>query len=135
MIFAFLCHCCFIELSALLIPKSLERSLVISILKFNLIEKNVLNGDLISGKLCVCQVTRFLVEQTAALGSRREMMANLKNFETELTGAWKHSCESASVLQHNSNCCLHYKAGVDKTLLFLGLLLSSSQVISDICGD
>ena len=84
MIFAFLCHCCFIELSALLIPKSLERSLVISILKLNLSEKNVLNGDLISGKLCVCQVTSFLVEQTAALGSRREMMANLKILKQNL---------------------------------------------------
>lgn len=47
-------------------------------------KKNVLNGDLISGKLCVCQVARFLVEQTAAPRSRGEVMANLKILKQKL---------------------------------------------------
>lgn len=66
MIFAFLlCRCCFIEFPALLIPKSLKKNLLISILKFNWSGKNALQDYLIVGKQCVCQMATFLVDYSS----------------------------------------------------------------------
>lgn len=71
MIFAFLlCCCCFIELPALLIPKSFKKKPKknqlshSTFLNFSLSEKNVLKDYLIIGKPCVFQKARFLVDSS-----------------------------------------------------------------------
>lgn len=61
-----LCRCYFIELPALLIPKSLKKKNLCwsTFLNFNFSEKNVLKDYLIVGKPCVCQRARFLMDSS-----------------------------------------------------------------------